>query len=265
MAIATLDALITALGAGAQRGTFYKVFTPQAAGAYTSMWNITGIPGAAATPSSGVGGDIPTDATAGAFPFTNPGSGLTYLSRMIASTSQACALILYDRLWHNSGLSPTSLTAQTVNSTALTRPDALGSDVEAWMQVYAVMGAGSTAPTISYTDQDGNASNTGTLQGFATTAAVGRSFPFALAAGDTGVRSIQTYTNGATMTSGTFGLVLRRRIATIVIPTSNSGASLDALTGGLPDIPNDACLELLHVPSSTSAATLFGSLSLIQG
>jgi len=267
MTIATLDQLVTALASPQQRFGFYKTVTPQAVSAFTSLWACPGFPGAGADPSSGVGGSIPTDATAGAMPFTNPaGAVQTYLSRFAASLgATAGMLILYDRLWHNSGLSPTSLTAQTVNSTALTRPDANGADVEAWFHVLGTLGAGSTAPTISYTDQDGNSGNTGTLMNFVTTAATHRNFQFQLASGDSGVRSIQSYTNAATLTSGTFSLILRRRIAALALPNSNYGGMLDPLSGGLPSIPNDACLELMVFNGSAVAAFAYGGLSLIQG
>lgn len=266
MAIATLDDLVAALGSGAQHKAFYKAFTPQAVSGWTSLFNMVGIPGAGATPSSGVAGDVPTDATAGAWPFTNPTApDLTYLARLSTVGQTAGFLLLYDRLWHNSGLSPTTTTGQTVNSVALTRPDALGADVEAWMQVYAAMGVGAGGTmTITYTDQDGNTGNTGTLQGFAVSAAAGRTFPYSLAAGDTGVRSIQTETHTTTMTSGTYGLVLRRRIAAIPVQIANSGFVLDPLSGGLPTIPDDACLELLYVAASTSATVVHGGLSLVQ-
>lgn len=266
MAITSLDGLITALCAtSAQSFVLQKSFTNQAAGAWHSLWTMAGQPGAAANPSSGVGGDVPTSSTAGAYPFTNPTSpALTYLARLSASLTGQGTLILYDRLWQNSGLSATSLTAQTVSSVALTRPDANGAQAEAWFQVYAVMGAGSTAPTISYTDQSGNTGNTGTLQGFATTAAAGRTFPFSLAAGDTGVRAIATYTNGATMTSGTFGLVIRRRLAAVITTASNSGALVDPLTGGLPTIPDNACLEFVY-QGGTVTNVAYGGFTLAQG
>lgn len=265
MAIATLDDLIAALGSGPQVRGFYKTLTPIQS-AWVSLFGVTGFPGAAVNPSSGVAGDVPTDATAGAFPFTNPTApDLTYLARLALTGTQSGVLAVYDRLWQNSGLSATLLTAQTVNSVALTRPDANGADAEAWMQIYATMGAGANAPTMSYTDQDGNAGNTGTVQGYSASAVANRTFPIALASGDTGVRSIQSWTNSVSMTSGTFGIVIRRRLATLVLTVSNIGVMLDPLSGGLPIIPDDACLELLWLCTSASAVNLQGNLQLAQG
>lgn len=264
VAITTLDGLVAALPGTPK--SLHKSFTPQAAGGYMALFQQAGMPGAGATPSSGVAGDVPTDATAGAMGFTNPvAPALTYLAHLAAAASVQGVLFVYDRLWHNSGLSPTLLTAQTVNSVSLTRPNANGADAEAWFQVYTTLGAGSTAPTISYTDQDGNDTQTGTLQGFVTAAAAGRTFPFSLASGDTGVRSIQTYTNGATMTSGTFGLVIRRRLATIPIGVSNTGDVFDFAKVGNRQISDDTCLEFVWLANAASATQLLGSLTLAQG
>jgi hypothetical protein len=220
------------------------------------------MPGAGVDPSSGLGGDVPTDATAGAFPFTNVTD--THLARLEVYATVAGTLILYDRLLHNSGISATSTGAQTLNTVALTRPDANGADVEAWWQVYVVMGAGTPTITLSYTDQVGNAGAAATAV-MVTTSAANRTGPFALASGDTGVRSVQTWTNSATMSSGTIGLVLRRQVATAGFPFANAAISLDAIRLGLPRVYDDACLELVWLASSTTSNTVAGALKLAQG
>jgi hypothetical protein len=240
-----------------------SAFAPQATGCWTSLWATAGIPGAGANSADGVNGAIPTDATAGAFPFTNVTN--TYLARLAVYGSALGHLLLYDRLWHNSGLSVTTTGNQALTSTTLTRPDSTGADVEAWLQIYTALGAGSTAKTIAYTDQDGNTGNTGTLQGFVTTAAAQRTFPFALAAGDTGVRQITGFDNVATSVSGTFGLILRRFVSSLAIPIANTGAYADPITGGLPRVYDDACLELVWMAGSTSSQTIGGQLALAQG
>lgn len=267
MAVTTMDGLVAALPAFGYP-ILKAAFSPQAAGCWTSLWTQAGIPGAGVVSSSGVAGDVPTDATAGAFPFTN--SNNSYLSRFAANSNVSGQLLLYDRLWHNSGLSVTTTGNQTVQASTplvpLTRPDANGASVEAWMDVYTTLGAGSTAKTIVYTDQSGNLTNTGTLVGFVTTAAAQRTFPFSLAAGDTGVRSIQSFDNVATSTSGTLGLVLRRWIATTQYGVGNTGSSPDLISGlGLPRIYDDACLELLWLATATTSNTVTGNLALAQG
>ena len=279
MAITTLDQMVAALP-GQRLRMLKATSAAQVAGQYYSPWLLAGAPGTGVAPSSGVAGDVPTSATVGAFPFTNPAGGggaLSYLHQISAGANIIGTMLLYDRLWQNSGLSPTSLTAQAVASVALPARtlDPLdqsgetfntdGHGVEAWFDVYAVMGAGSTAPTIDYTNSDGVAGRTGTLQGFVTTAAVGRNFPFTLQAGDKGIRSIENYTNGATMTSGTFGLVLRRPIAVIPVTQTNIATVQDWATVGLPVIPDNAALEALWIAQSTTALALQAQLTLVQG
>jgi hypothetical protein len=212
-----------------------------------------------------VAGDVPTSASNGAVPFTNPVAGdLTYLIRLAAQATAPGTLLIFDRLWHNNGLSVTSLIAQTVNSIALTRPDALGAEVEAWFEVTTSLGAGSTPPSISYTDQSGNAGNTASLIGFVTTASGGRNFPFGLAGGDSGIRSIQTYTNGASMSSGAFSLVLRRRIAEIDIDPNRLSNVHDAFVTAMATVPDGAALEFVWFAAQTASMQVYGSMNLAQ-
>jgi hypothetical protein len=263
--ISSLDNLITALAQNAQKKPYFKVHTIQSAGSFTSLFTTAGQPGAASNPSSGVAGDVPTKATAGAIPFDNPTSDYLYLARMAGSATVAGTLYLYDRLWHNSGLSVTSTSSQGVNSVALTRPDNLGIDVEAWWQTYATMGSGTPTLTLTYTNQDGVGSRSGTAIIPLTAMTAGRTGQFQLQAGDTGVRSIQSYQASATMTSGTFGLVLRRRITSIACAFADVAEAADAFRLGLPEIPTNACLEILYFSSSTGSTSIYSDLTFAQG
>lgn len=265
MAIATLDDLIEALGTNPYRFPFQKTFTPGTAGMFLSLFNIAGIPGAAATPSSGINGDIPTDATAGALPFTNPVAPIeTYLGQLTASGGQGGTLHVFDRLWHNNFPNATTTTAQAISPSALTRYTT-GVGVEPWFQVYVATGAGAPSPTIVYTDQDGNTGQAGAVVGYTATSQVGRTYPISLAAGDTGVRAITSYTSSISMSSGTIGLVLRKRLASLPITLPNTAWAIDALTGGLPQIEDNACIELVWQAFNTSAMATYGTLDLIQG
>lgn len=121
MALGGADGLIAAEGANAPFPLFKASFTTQAAGSLTSLWTATGNPGAGGTPASGAG-VVPTNATAGALPFTNPASGITsYLTGFSPVAATAGSFCLVDRCCTTAGLSGTSTSAQTVNSTALTR------------------------------------------------------------------------------------------------------------------------------------------------
>jgi hypothetical protein len=266
MAITTMQGVVDAMPG--QKQTWRKSPTGLSAGNYYSSWTLAGLPGQGATPSSGLSGDIPTNATTGAYPFVNPASGNTYVGRLqstpYVANGPTLGVALFDRLWHNSGLSVTSTGAQTINSVALDRPDASGDSVEAWYEVYSVMGAGTPTVTLTYTNSAGTASRSGSSGVLATSMALGRTGQFQLASGDVGVRSIQTWQASATFTSGTIGLVLRRFVAVSVFSIGVPRV-VDTLALGLPRVYDDACLEMLFLPMTTSINFGPQSFTLIQG
>lgn len=268
MAITTMAGVVGALPG--QSFYYWKNPLSLTAG-WSSAWIVGTNPGVA--PTSGLAGDIPTDATAGAINqgFANPASGNTYLGRMSVSHQHAGnvsfdPLALYDRLWHNSGISATATTAQTINSVALNRPDANGTNAEAWWETYATMGAGTPTVTLTYTNSGGTASRSGSSGALVTAMTANRTGPFNLASGDTGVKSIQTWQSSATFSAGTIGLVLRRPVALLIVP-DGSYVQIDAVACGLPRVYDDACLEILHFSQSqfSSTVSIGGDLSLIQG
>src|SRR3954464_1607239 len=126
--ITTNDLLVAGLDA-AQSFKGSSFFTPQAAGAYTSLWKQTGTPGTAATPTATLTGEIETSSDVGAYLYTS--SGQSYVGNFQAFATGSGTLLMYDRLWATSGLSATSTAAQTINSASLTR-ETTGVGVEAW-------------------------------------------------------------------------------------------------------------------------------------
>lgn len=261
MPINTNDLLINGL-AGSQVFKGSAVVTPQTGGAFISLWKAPGNPGPGATPTATLTGEIETDADVGAYNYSS--SGQSYIGSLQVTASASGSLLMYDRLWATSGLSATSTAAQTINSTALTR-ETTGAGVEAWYDIYAVMGAGSGNYTMSYTDESGNSGNTTSAITNVTVAAAFRAFPInTLAAGDQGVRSIQSITFSATRTSGTSGLTLRKLIASVPV-IANTGVILDAFDLGMPRIGTDSAIEFIWLASSTAAVTIFWKFSIIQG
>jgi len=89
---------------------------------------------------------------------------------------------------------------------------------------------------------------------------VGTFIPIQLAAGDTGVRSIQTWQLSATMTSGAYHLVAYRVIARVEGAVANLGQAVDALTGGMPRLYDNTVPFLLYLPTSTTAAAIYGQM-----
>jgi hypothetical protein len=265
MAITTLDGLVAALAAGETRNFMKTPSTTEGAGFFHSLWNAPGAPGAAGTPPA-TNGEIPTDATAGAFPFVNAaGAANNYLGYIAAASTVAGTLVLYDRLWHNSGLVGNITTLQSFTQGALTRFTS-GEGVELWGEVYTAMGATASTFTCIYTDQGGTGSNSATYAHPANALAVGQMFPFVLASGDYGVRDVDSVQlNISTGTAGNFGLLLMKRLVTIPLQTQNVAAVYDAFSSGMREIPDDACLALMIQCSATNQGVIGGELTIAKG
>jgi hypothetical protein len=257
-----MDGLVAAI-ASAQFQDTYEASLPAKTGILQSLWSAGGNPAAGATPPTG-SGSVPTSVTAGAIPFVDPTSGNTlYLARMLATSSSNATLILYDRVVHTSGLSGTVTTAQTVNTTPVTR-NAGSNNVGAFLEWYTGTGSTAATATVSYTNQSGTAGRTGTviLPG---SVIAGETYPVLLASGDTSVLSVQTVTlSVSTGTAGNFGVTLANRVCSIVL-LANIGQVLDYAGLGLPVIQPDACLAYHLLPSTTSTGTVLTELTLAQG
>lgn len=268
MAITSLDQLVANLP-GQHRHILKSSVTTEGAGTWHSLFLVAGQPAAGATPPafSAGSGYVPTSATAGAIPFTNPPGGTaSFLAKLAATLSVAGTVILYDRLWHCSGFNTTTLTAQTVTTPgSLTRPDANGTDVELWGEIYTAPGATGATWTVSYTNQDGTAGRTATYTHPANAETVGQMVPFKLQSGDTGVRSVQSLTCSASSgTAGNLGLTLLRRLAEIPIDVASGGKALDAFALGLPQVYDSACLCFMLLCSGTSSGNFQAGLDIVN-
>lgn len=268
MAITTLDGVL----AGMQPTShFVKVgATMEAAGVMHSLAYSTGSPGAIATPAPGIAGAALTTLS-GSLPWSNPASGNTYLARLTANATGSGTLILVDRLWHNSGIAVTTTTAQTVNSAAWPARDRNGTtngdDILIGIEVSTATtnGAAVTNTTMSYTDSAGTAGNTATITSFPQTAVAGSFVPFQLAAGDVGVRSIQSVTLGTSYGGGAIHLVAYRVLSRVDVAVANIGNAVDALTGGFPRLYDNTVPMLLWLPTATTAVTVLGEFIVTQG
>jgi hypothetical protein len=264
MAIVTMDGLVAALAASQFVDTYEASITSQAAGSFASLWTAGGHPAAGATPAS-VGGAIPTSATAGAIPFTNPTGGNTlYLARGMASSANTNSIILIDRLVHTAGLSGTSTSAQTVGTGTITRTYNAGTNVSCWIEVYTQLGATGVTATVSYTNQSGTSGKSGSAA-IPATAKVGCVIPVSLASGDTGVQSVQTVTlSASTGTAGSFGVTLAQRICTFPVIAA-LGQIMDYAQLSLPVIQPSACLSYYVLCSTTTTGTIISELTFAQG
>lgn len=226
-----------------------------------------GNPGPATAPSAGVNGA----AVAGPgsqISRLNPSTGLAYAANMDMAANVPGYLWLIDRLWENSGLSPTLTTAQAIAAAALPARDrngaALGEGVMAAVEWLTTGGAGVPTVTLTYTDQAGTVGRTATLTGVATPP-VGTFEIFSPAAANGGVRAPSSFIQSATRTGGTFSLVLFRKLLAISCPLANVPGVVDVLTGGLPRVFDSSALEFIWFPSATTAVNLIGGYNETQG
>jgi hypothetical protein len=268
MAITTLDGVIA--GMQYPRDIIKSVTPTLVAGRPHSLFYLAGSPGAAAAPTPGIGG-VALTIYAGQIPFTNPVSGNTYLARFQGqATAAGGRLLLCDRLWHNSGMSITSTSAQTINSAAWPARDANGTingeGVLIGVEVSTIWGAGAPVLSIVYTNPSDAGSKTGTgiITGV-TLSAVGAFYMIGLAAGDTGVKSIQTYTRSASSTTGVEHLVAYRILASLELTTANVPNAVDALTSGFPRLYDNTVPFLLFIPAATTASVIGGQAIWTQG
>jgi len=267
MAITTLDGIVAGgkppeYFAKAASGTLVagRPFTPF----YTA-----GTPGAAVAPTPGLAGAALTS-YAGQIPVPTA-SGNTHVSDFLGvSSAQGGMLLLCDRLWHNSGITITQTTAHTVNSVTWPARDSLGAtngdDVLIGVEVSGATGAGTPTLTVGYTNQAGTAGRTGTnTDATVATSAAGTFYRIGLQAGDTGVRSVQTFTLSATWTSGTIHLVAYRVVAAIPLIAAGLPAMIDSVSHANRRVYDNSVLFPIYIPQTTTTTLLTGMVGFTQG
>jgi hypothetical protein len=259
-----MDGLVNALASRPTIPLLKVSAAAKSSGSIHSLWKVGGNPTAGANPLSG-NGEIPTSSTVGSLKFANAGGGNSlYIGKLGIQCSTAGTILVYDRLWSNSGLNGTLTTAQTFTMPSLTRNvDGIG--VEAYLEIYTATGSTAVTATILYTNTDNVSGRSGTTSIIASPA-VGQMFIFTLQAGDSGIKSIQQVTLSATTgTAGNFGLTLLKRKSEVPITLANTGAVLDSIALGLPPIENNACIAFMVQTTTTNTGVMMGTIVVIEG
>lgn len=253
--------------------SFYKTGTaPEAAGQWYCYAKDAGFPGVWAPGTPGLDGratDGLTAADAGCICPPDAGAGqFNYLTRFDTVQSVAGAAFLIDILWINSGLvvttttaqaiaAPVSLPARDLNGTT----DGLGVQMGILVTTATTNAGAITNMTASYTNSNGNAGNTATVASYPATAVIGTLVPFRLAAGDVGVRSVQSVTLGTSLGAGAVSLVLYRILDISGNPLANAGQMTPGAAqnrGPGFKIYNRTCGILAGIASATTATNLQG-------
>lgn len=239
-----------------------------------------GYPGAWAPGTPGLNGrntDGTTAADYGCIPIPNPATGANYLTALEMAASVVHTNDFFDCLWVNSGIVLATLTEQGITmASALPARDANGTTsgegctIALLVTTAALNNAAANAGiTVRYTNSKGVGSRVATLSAIAgsqlpATAVVGTIIWFNLAAGDTGVQSIQGVTNTTSLgTTGAVSLMICRDISTIGTPTVNVSTPKTIGSPGI-RLYNGSCL-LHNILCSTTTATFFsGSLAVME-
>jgi len=148
-----------------------------------------------------------------------------------------------------------------------------GAGVQAFLTPSVALGAGTPNITLTYTDAAGNAGNTtpATLPQSNATAPIGqieysgtgagKYGPFVpLAAGDSGIRTVDTFQYSVTHTSGTTNIVLCRPLLTLPMTTVGVASERDLLNQlpSLPRVYDGACLVwLMYAGAATPVSSAF--------
>lgn len=238
----------------------------QVAGRYCSLYRAAGVfPTQRAIPATGVG-ETPTATTTGLL-FVNPTSpAKTALGRVMVAGSNAAPLkfVIIDRLVQKAGMNGTLTTAQSGPTATITRGDTTGMDTEAWLEWYTATGATGVTATIIYVD-GGGTSRTVTL---AIPASMGASQMLEIprhASAVGGFRSVTSVQLSATTaTAGSFGVTIGRRIFEGVMPPSYSPAAYEIESTGGERIYDDAALQFIVLPTTTSSGVIYIEMTLAQ-
>lgn len=202
---------------------------------------------------------------------------LNAAAQTAAATTAPCVLMLVDMLGFYPVTTVTTTGAQTLNNTVTLPRYTDGAGVQAFLTPSTVMGAATPNITLNYTNSAGTAGKAtpATLPIGNTAAAVtsivhsgtgtGKYGPFIpLAAGDAGIRSVQSINLSASYVSGVLNLVLCKPIMTLPITTLGVTAERDLVNqfASMPRIYDGACLNWLMLAGAATpvAAPLSGHL-----
>lgn len=248
-----------------------------------SLWGLGASPAAGANASAAPGGDAPTDATTGAFPFENPTGGDTqhwvggWLTASVASNS----LLLYDRIFQvNKTMASTGTESVTGVPTRYQSSTPGNADYAAGNFIFVEVGGTALAATAHnwtvclYRNQAGTDAQTmPSLVGVSSNVVRALDHPlrqwFApLAAGDTGAMDLNQMQCSASVATGVINFVIGHPIAWMPVPLLNVICAVDGIytAFNLIRIFDDAALAFLEVTKPSGSATTYtGSFRTVAG
>ena len=278
--IGSVDGIVSAIANGKTAQSPWNKQTGAAAytaGRWYNTFTLGGSPSLGAYSGTSLAAQALTDASAGAmYHGGNVSTDVKHLLSMEAMTAVATGvpayLMLVDLLLYYPGINMNTGSAQTLtNATTLPRYTS-GAGVMGFLEIVTSSGATAHNVALSYTNS-GSTSGRALGQTVACTAsaitphithsglAANNFGPFLpLAAGDVGIKSVQSLTLSAASLAGTAALVLCKPLAQIPITTVSVASGRDLLFNmpSLPQIQDGACLSyLLFTGGAVGASTNF--------
>lgn len=253
-------------GAGA-RLNFYKTSITAVAAFWYSGWQEGGVPVAGATPSTWA---TCTSALQGAYNNMMVNGSPMTLRLLWGSVQQANVgqgKWIIDRLGHMGGLSGTVTTSQSTGATGNTaawsgtRCATDYSDVEWYLEWYTATGSTAVTATCAVTYNDGTTGSC-TVSLPASVPAY-RMYPIQPPSGTVGkyIKSVDSVTLSATTgTAGSFGVTALRRLACFWSPVANYPDVKDFAALGMPEVGDNACINVVYYTTTTSTGITLGSL-----
>lgn len=284
--ITNYDGIINARANGkGQEAVMYSSSQTSVAAAWHSFVRSTvQFPTGTFAPAAIPGGTALNRATSGALSagLTNPGGAdKKYLLTVgFTSTSTTNMLILVDMLLAASSVNANVATAQTVNSAALTRYTGTSSAGNLMtFEVTTALGATASNLTVSsYTNSAGTTGRTTSAMPMTTSAIIGRLQPtllgpfLPLAAGDIGVRSVETLQFSAAMGGGVLHLHIYRPLHFLpgvganVYVERDSTVQIDGLTELVKGTDSElGFLNFYVLPNGTATGNLTAFLRTAEG
>lgn len=267
-------------GLGAYNGFAVPFMKSGTAADTAGYWYCTskdpGFPGAWSPGTPGLNGRV-TDGTQtadyGCIPIPNPSVGANYLTEIQMAASTNHSHLFFDVLWVNSGIVVTTTTAQSIVTPTLPARDTNGqTNGEGCMIALLTTTANTNAAaiansTVTYTNSRGVTGRTATLAAVAgsqitISPVIGTITWFNLAAGDTGVKSIEAITLNTSLVAGAVSLMICRDIATIGTTIANVSAQKVIGAPGI-RLYNGTCMLHCNLASATTATFYSGEFTVM--
>ena len=267
-------------GLGAYNGFAVPFMKSGTAADTAGYWYCTskdpGFPGAWSPGTPGINGRV-TDGTQtadyGCIPIPNPSVGANYLTEIQMAASINHSHLFFDVLWVNSSIAVTTTTAQAIVTPTLPARDTNGqTNGEGCMIALLTTTANTNAAaiansTVTYTNSQGVTGRTATLSAVAgsqitISPVIGTITWFNLAAGDTGVKSIEAITLNTSLVAGAVSLMICRDIATIGTTIANVSAQKVIGAPGI-RLYNGTCMLHCHLASATTPTFYSGEFTVM--